>query len=80
MAQQIRSHGGLGSTHFHIPAQFFLGVLFLAFGTLLLLKKLGKDFVPFIPEEVFLYICAIGSVVGGFYLIMSKLFRPIIRL
>jgi hypothetical protein len=80
MSSQIKSSSGIGSSHFHLPGQFFLGILFMTFGALLLLKKIGKDFIPFIPQEVFLYICAFGSLIGGFYLVVTKIFRPIIRL
>jgi hypothetical protein len=79
MAVHGRPGGGLGSNiggHFRLPQQFLLGLLFLAFGILLILKLIGKDYVPFIPKEVFVWICAVGSVVGGFYLIVTQLIRP----
>ncbi len=77
---QPRPRGGMGSSHFHLPGQLIMGLLFLVFGALLLLKKIGKDYVPFIPEEVFLYITAIGSLIGGFYLIVTQIWRPRIYL
>jgi len=69
-------HGPRTSGHFHLPAQFFLGLLFLAAGTLLLLKYFGKDFLPILPEPVLVTICALGSAIGGFYLLIHKIWRP----
>jgi hypothetical protein len=80
MMQPRARPGGMGSSHFHLPSQFLMGLIFLVFGTLLLLKKIGKDFIPFIPEVVFIYICAIGSIIGGFYLIVTQIWRPRIYL
>ncbi|AJF61889.1 hypothetical protein QT06_C0001G1062 [archaeon GW2011_AR15] len=71
-----RHYSGPRTSHFELPAQFILGFLFLATGALLLLKKLGNDLIPFIPESVLIYICAGGSVLGGIYLIFHKLYRP----
>jgi hypothetical protein len=75
MAHPVRSHGS-NTMHVHLPAQGLMGVLFLGFGLLLILKKFGQDYLPFIPEEVIIWICAIGSLIGGFYLILTKIFRP----
>jgi hypothetical protein len=81
MAQRMAPHGGgLGSSHFHLPAQMLLGFLFMAFGGLFLLKKIGNDYLPFIPEEVFIYVTAVGSLLGGFYLIISQIWKPRIYL
>ncbi len=81
MAEKIkhRSHGS-GSSHFHLPMQFILGLLFLATGILFFLKQIGQNFLPFLPEQIFTYIMAIGSVLGGFYLIVHKIWRPRIYL
>ena len=72
------THGGGGATtsHFHLPAQFLLGLIFLASGALLLLKKIGRDYLPFLPETVLIYICAIGSVLGGIHMVISKIWKP----
>ena len=70
--QRPKSHGG----HFTYPMQMLLGLLFLGAGSLLLLKKFGLDYISFLAEEIFVYICAVGSVLGGLYLIWHKLWRP----
>jgi hypothetical protein len=48
--------GGARSSHFHLPAQMLLGLLFLATGSLLLLKYFGKDYLPFLPEPLLVII------------------------
>lgn len=76
-------HGGMfgpHTSHFSLPGQFLLGVLFLTIGSLLLLKKLGKNYLPFIPQEAMIYIAALGSIIGGFYLIVTQIWRPRIYL
>jgi hypothetical protein len=75
MATHIRPSSNTGG-HFHLPQQFLLGLFFLAFGVLFILKLIGKDYVPFIPKEVFVWICAVGSIIGGFYLIVTQIWRP----
>ncbi|MBN2367698.1 hypothetical protein JXC34_01670 [Candidatus Woesearchaeota archaeon] len=73
----IRSHGGgMHSSHIHLPMQMLLGIIFLVTGSLLLLKKIGQDYIPFLPEEPLVWVVAVGSVLGGFYLILTKLWRP----
>ena len=67
---------GAKSSHFHLPMQFFLGLLFLAAGALFFLKKIGRDYIPFIPENILIYICAAGSLLGGVHLIISKIWKP----
>ena len=69
-------HRSIKSSHFHLPFQLVLGIVFFLSGGILLAKALGFDFAPFIPESIVLYICALGSFLGGFYLIVTKLFAP----
>jgi hypothetical protein len=64
----------MGKRRTQIPGQLLLGILFMVFGALFLLKKIGRDYVPFIPEDVFIYVCAVGSMLGGFYMIIKRLF------
>jgi len=64
------------SLHFHIPAQLLLGLFFLLSGTVLLLKELGRDYAPFIPQRMLLIVVTVGSIIGGFYLIVMKIWRP----
>jgi hypothetical protein len=76
MAAHIRPSSNIGG-HFHLPQQFLLGLFFLAFGILFILNLIGKNYLPFkIPQEVFGWICAVGSIIGGFYLIVTQLWRP----
>ena len=56
--------------------QVVLGIFFFASGLLMVMKYAGRDLAPFIPEAVLLRVVAAGSLVGGFYLIVSKLFKP----
>ena len=65
-----------GSHGFHLPSQFFLGLIFFLTGGLLLLKKIGLNYLPYIPESVLVYICALGSFLGGMYLVVHKIWRP----
>ncbi|MEM2131370.1 MAG: hypothetical protein QXR96_02520 [Candidatus Woesearchaeota archaeon] len=67
---------GSSHLHFSIPLQILQGLIYLSAGVLLFLKNTGKDLIPFIPESVLIFICIIGSIIGGFYLIGAKLFRP----
>jgi len=73
-------HRQTSGSHAGIPLQLPLGILFTVGGALLLLKKAGRDYLPFIPEEVIIYIVAIGSLIGGLYLIWKRLWRPRIYL
>ncbi len=75
MVSALKPKSNIGG-HFHLPQQFLMGLFSLAFGVLFILKLIGKDYVPFIPKEVFTWVCAVGSVVGGFYLLMTQLVRP----
>lgn len=69
-------HHGARTSHVRLPFQFLLGILFLTAGALLILKYFGKDYLPFMPESVLVSICALGSVLGGFYLVLARLWRP----
>jgi len=65
-----------GMPHFYLPFQFLLGLVFTLTGILLLFKDVRTNYVPFIPESLLYYISAIGSLVGGFYLLITKVWRP----
>lgn len=65
--------------HFHIPFQLLLGLLFFSTGLLLLLKTFNVYSLP-IPEEVYFYVTAFGSTIGGLYLIITKIYKPRIYL
>jgi len=65
---------------FHFPAQFFLGVLFTFVGGLILANKLGLVDLMGFPESILLYVSALGSFLGGIYLIIHKIWRPRIYL
>ena len=83
MAGAARPRGtshGTRTSHVRLPFQFLLGLLFLTAGALLILKYFGRDYLPFLPESVLVVICALGSVLGGFYLILARLWRPRIYL
>ena len=67
---------GASTSHVRLPFQFLLGIIFLAAGALLILKYFGKDYLPFMPEPLLVVICALGSVLGGFYLILVRIWRP----
>ncbi len=67
-----RSH----ASKFQFPAQLILGIIFSFSGSLFLLKQVGKDYLPFIPDKILVYICAIGSLLGGIHLIISKIWKP----
>ncbi len=69
-------HRGATTSHVRLPFQFLLGILFLTAGALLILKYFGKDYLPFMPEPVLVSICALGSVLGGFYLVLTMIWRP----
>ncbi|MFH2020037.1 MAG: hypothetical protein ABIJ34_01370 [archaeon] len=71
-----KAHNPFHGLHVEIPGQFLLGLVFMSVGTLLTLKLLGKNYVPFIPQEYLVWICAVGAAVGGFYLILAKIWRP----
>ena len=73
---RTRHGGGSRSSHFHLPGQLILGLLFLASGSLLLLKYFGRDYLAFLPEPILVIICGLGSAIGGFYLIVSKIYKP----
>jgi len=79
-ARPAPAGGGARTSHFHLPAQFLLGLIFLAGGALLLLKKIGRNYLPFLPETALIYICAIGSLLGGFHLVITKIWKPRIYL
>ncbi len=72
-----RPHGGGGmhSSHFHLPGQFFLGIFFLLAGGLYVMKLFGKTYFP-LPGTLLADICGFGSLIGGFYLIVSFLWKP----
>ena len=74
--QHTASHRGPRTSHASFPAQLLLGLLFMAAGLMLLAKKIGADFVPYVPEILLVYVCAIGGIVGGLYLIIHKIYRP----
>lgn len=81
MSHPAPARGGGGmfgphTSHFSIPGQFFLGFVFMGFGALLFLKMIGKDYLPIIPKEILIYIAAAGSVIGGFYLVVTHIWRP----
>jgi drug/metabolite transporter (DMT)-like permease len=64
-------------SHFELPGQLLLGLLFLACGVLLILKKyFNKDYLPMIPEQIVITVCIVGSTLGGLYLVISKLWKP----
>lgn len=75
---QPRSHGrgGARSSHFHMPAQLLMGFIGIAAGSLLLLKKFGMDYIPFLPESLLIYACAAISIFGGIHMVISKIFKP----
>lgn len=68
------------SLHLTIPFQLLQGIIYFLSALLLILKKMEKDLIPFIPENVLSYICIIGSLVGGFYLIANRFHRAKILL
>jgi Cu/Ag efflux pump CusA len=72
---QVRMQSPLHKMHVELPFQFLLGLIFMSVGSLLILKKIGRNYVPFIPEEILIWICAVGAAVGGFYLLLTKLWR-----
>jgi hypothetical protein len=75
------SHGGgAHSGHFHLPMQGLLGITGLVAGVLFILGKLNIYNVPFISDTILAYICAVISVLGGFHMIISKIWRPRIYL
>lgn len=76
MARPRPVHRGARTSHVRLPFQFLLGILFLTAGVLLILKYFGRDYLPFLPESVLVGICALGSVLGGFYLILARIWRP----
>jgi hypothetical protein len=74
-------HGMMRSrSHFELPFQLLMGVFFFTVGLLLLLKMIGRDYAPFIPQEVLIPLTAVGCLIGGFYLIIIKFWRPRIYL
>ncbi|MEM3374739.1 MAG: hypothetical protein QXE31_06020 [Candidatus Woesearchaeota archaeon] len=61
--------------HFTLPFQLIQGVIYFLSALLLIFKKIGKNYVPFIPENILIYICIIGALIGGFYMILSRFHR-----
>ena len=66
--------------YFHLPAQIILGIVFFLAGFLLLAKKLGNDYLPFLPEDLLVLVCALGCAISGIYMIIVKFHRPRIYL
>lgn len=73
--QRSQHQGG-----FHFPAQFLLGLIFTGVGGILIASKLGLMDLMGFPELVLVYVSAIGSFLGGIYLIIHKIWRPRIYL
>ena len=68
-----RSHFG---GHFTLPSQFLLGLVFFFVGGLLISRKMGFEYLMFIPEQLLVFVCAVGSFLGGFYLVVVRVWRP----
>lgn len=78
--QRLPQHSPFQASIFHFPSQMLLGCLFIVFGVLLLLKKIGKDYLPFLPEDILVYGCIAGTIIGGLHMIWAKIWRPRIYL
>jgi len=75
-----RSHPKSHSNHFHLPGQLLLGLFFFIIGGAILASKMNLIVMPIVPINVLNTITAIGSFVGGFYLVVTKLHKPRIYL
>ena len=67
-----RNAGG----HFHLPFQFIMGVIFLGCGALLVLRAINMVYLAEVPDTILSIVCAVGSFIGGLYMIITKLHRP----
>lgn len=73
-ARQRPVHRGASTSHVRLPFQFLLGLLFLAAGGLLIAGYFYP--IEYIPKDFLVVICALGSVLGGFYFILARIWRP----
>jgi len=75
MKETKRERHRSSSSHFHLPSQILLGILFLGAGVFFFLRK-TNTMLQFIPEDFLASFLAIASIVGGAYLIIIKFHRP----
>ncbi|MCM2325944.1 MAG: hypothetical protein NDI94_05765 [Candidatus Woesearchaeota archaeon] len=66
---------GVHRSHIHLPGQFFLGIFFLLAGGLYVMKLFGKTYFP-LPDVLLNNVCGFGSLIGGFYLLITVIWKP----
>ncbi|MBN2422791.1 hypothetical protein JXB41_06180 [Candidatus Woesearchaeota archaeon] len=67
--RRISHSGGL-------PIKLILGILFSISGLLLFIQLIGKSIGFNVPSIILEYICAVGSVLGGLYMLWRTIWRP----